>query len=72
MTFEDYLEKSGTACGIEFRLVAVKSDGPICFYIHPTGKDGETVDFRVQGNTLIQIECAVDPDSPEKQPEVSA
>ena len=33
----------------------VKADGSVSFYIHPYGKDGDTLDFRVEGNILIPI-----------------
>lgn len=51
VTFEDYLiSQKGV---IDFSLRAeVTSDG-VCFYIHPSDVDGDTMDFFVRGNTLI-------------------
>jgi hypothetical protein len=30
-------------------------DGSVKFYIHPSGKDGITLDYEVKGNELTQI-----------------
>ena len=30
------------------------TQAPVCFYIHPSGVDGETLDFAVDGNNLSQ------------------
>lgn len=51
-TFEDYL-RSQMIQGIDFRIrVITRMDGKLVFYIHPLEKDGETLDFMVEGNKL--------------------
>jgi hypothetical protein len=54
MTFEEYLRQELARSGaIDFRFRAtVNADGSVSFYVHPLGKDGDTRDFIVSGNTL--------------------
>ncbi|ALF52957.1 hypothetical protein ACX27_14785 [Nostoc piscinale CENA21] len=40
---------------IDFSLRAEHRDGGWLFYIHPQGVNGETWDFRVNGNQLTNI-----------------
>ena len=54
-TLQDYLTKEGNeGMKTEFRLVASKqrSDKVVTIYIHPLGKDGQSLDFEIDGNTL--------------------
>jgi hypothetical protein len=53
--FQDYLTKEGNeGTKTEFRLVASKqrSNKVVTIYIHPLGKDGQSLDFEIDGNTL--------------------
>jgi len=55
MTLQDYLTKEGNeGMKTEFRLVASRqrSDKVVTLYIHPLGKDGQSLDFAIDGNTL--------------------
>lgn len=36
--------------------VQVEMDGAVTFYIRPQDKNGETLDFRVMGNTLTPLQ----------------
>lgn len=56
-TFEKFLSDVLDKGHCDFSLMAKKSQqGEVTFYIHPNNIDGETVDFVVQGNTLIPIQ----------------
>lgn len=52
-TLEQYFHENMDRDTIDF-LVRARSfgSGRVGFYIHPDGRDGETLDFMVQGNTL--------------------
>lgn len=53
MTLEEYLRAEWQRSGaIDFRIRATVSGAGLSFYIHPIGKDGDTRDFVVDGNTL--------------------
>jgi hypothetical protein len=53
MTFEEYLKKHHDLKIIDHALrAAVDEKGQVTFYIHPADRDGDTLDFLVQGNTL--------------------
>lgn len=58
MTFEDYLKNCVDAGITEFRLVASKTH-PLGtnakIYIHPLGKDGESKDYYVTDNVLVDV-----------------
>lgn len=56
MTLERYFKINGKKDIIDFSLRAQVSGGIVNFYIHPIGKDGETLDFYVFGNDLIPKE----------------
>jgi hypothetical protein len=56
MTLEQYLNNESMEFKIDFSIrVYAWNDGKPHFYIHPTGKDGKTLDFEVNGNQLIPI-----------------
>ncbi|MCG5241386.1 DUF2829 domain-containing protein [Azospirillum doebereinerae] len=58
-TFEQYLRDASGADVIDFRLRATSIAGqPTTFYVHPLGKDGETLDFTVIGNALVPNSAA--------------
>lgn len=52
-TLEQYFHENMDRDVVDF-LVRARSfgSGRVGFYIHPDGRDGETLDFMVQGNTL--------------------
>lgn len=56
MTMEAFL-KECLEKNVEVRLVPQQDgpEGPITFYAHPMGVDGPTVDFSVQGNSLVPV-----------------
>ena len=52
-TLEAYLRDANSKGIIDHSIRAmVHANGEIVFYIHPTGKDGDTKDFAVKDNTL--------------------
>ena len=54
MTLEDYLKNNTQTFG-EHRLKAtVNTDGTVELYIHPYGKDGDTVDYTVNDSNLTE------------------
>ena len=55
---QDYLEMNAAKDIIDFRFRANPVDGAVHIYIHPIGKDGETLDFYVSGNALIDKQLA--------------
>ncbi len=52
-TLEQYIHENMDRDVVDF-AVRVRSygNGKVGFYIHPEGRDGETLDFVVEGNTL--------------------
>jgi hypothetical protein len=54
-SFEQYLKDEFEEGKIDFsiRISQVGEDGHPVFYIHPTGKNGTTLDFVVLDNCLI-------------------
>ncbi len=53
-TLEQYLRDASVDNTIDFRIRATAyTSAPTSFYIHPQGKDGETLDFTVIGNALV-------------------
>lgn len=52
-TFARYLYEGHKRNVTDFRLAVREVDGVMQFYIHPLGRDGETVDFFAVGNHLI-------------------
>ncbi len=55
-TIEQYLRDCLKQNIIYFSIRATEDDtGMIRFYIHPAGKDGDTLDFSVVGNELRTI-----------------
>lgn len=52
-TLEQYIHENMDRDVIDFSVRARSfGSGRVGFYIHPDGRDGETLDFMVQGNTL--------------------
>ena len=52
-TLEQYFHENMDRDVIDFSVRARSfGSGRVGFYIHPDGRDGETLDFMVQGNTL--------------------
>ncbi|CAO3428679.1 hypothetical protein [Azospirillum argentinense] len=52
-TLEQFFRDAASASIIDFALRATVVDGErVTFYVHPHGKDGETLDFTVTGNVL--------------------
>jgi hypothetical protein len=52
-TLEQYLVDAAKAGAIDHSLrVRLQSDGGCTFYIHPSGRDGQTLDFVVGGNSV--------------------
>lgn len=56
MTLQEYLNTEFDEGKIDFsiRVYGINNGRPE-FYIHPTAKDGKTVDYRVKGNELEEI-----------------
>lgn len=53
-TLETYFRDAAAASTIDFALRATAIEGqPVTFYIHPHGKDGETLDLTARGNVLL-------------------
>lgn len=52
-TLEQYFHENMDRDVVDFSVRARSfGSGRVGFYIHPDGRDGETLDFMVQGNTL--------------------
>lgn len=62
-TLQEYPEGADAAGNIDHSIRArVDASGVVSFYIHPSGADGETMDFTVKGNVLTPvIESAASP-----------
>ena len=57
-TLSQYLEDNIKECVIDHTIRARKDDyGNIVFYIHPANVSGDTLDFIVDGNKLLQMNC---------------
>lgn len=58
-TLQQYLEQNVAHGVIDFDLRAnVDADtGEVTFYIHPEGKDGETLDWVTEGNQVRSRWC---------------
>lgn len=55
-TITEYLEQYEKQGVIDFTVRTYKDNsGQIRFYIHPTGKDGDTLDFVPKGNELSTV-----------------
>lgn len=52
-TLEQYLKDDHDRGVVDHSIRAHEHEGKVTFYIHPSGKDGDTLDFQVQGNVLI-------------------
>lgn len=57
-TLEQYLKDAHDAGAIDHSLrVRVGAQGDVLFYIHPSGRDGETLDFVVGGNAVSLVKA---------------
>jgi hypothetical protein len=55
-TLEDYFKENFEEGRVEFSVMAnINNDNKVEFYIRPTDKDGETIDFVVEGNSLRRV-----------------
>ena len=55
-TLEEYLLENLKNLVIDHAIRAnINAEGAITFYIHPNGVDGDTLDFKVNGNTLQKL-----------------
>ena len=58
--FQEFLRDCMNA-GCEVRLVALsEGENSITFYAHPLGRDGATMDYRVEGDTLTRIRAPLE------------
>ena len=55
VTLEAYLRKNLKRMVIDHSIRAEVRDGKVQFYLHATGNDSDTLDFRVEGDTLIPL-----------------
>lgn len=54
MTLEEYLKRCHDDGATDHALRATVDDrGAVTFYIHADGRDSDTLDFAVEGNTLV-------------------
>lgn len=52
-TLEKYFRDADASGAIDHSVRArVGADGAVTFYIHPSGRDGQTLDFVVGGNSV--------------------
>ena len=58
MTFEEYLIEAQKKRIIDFAFRATQTDDGIQIYIYPNGKDGDSIDFKVENNNLVLISVA--------------
>lgn len=55
-TLEQYLRENCDRFGIDHALRArIIETGECVFYVHPATGPGDTLDFRVEGNSLIPL-----------------
>jgi len=55
-TLQGYFERGEKAGIIDYNLRVVRSPrGDLDFYLHPTGKDGETGDFTVTADRVFAL-----------------
>lgn len=58
-SLEQYLSDAMDRGVIDHALRAHRGlDGKVTFYIHPSGVDGETLDFVVRGNAMVPNVCS--------------
>jgi len=56
-TFQEYLERAEKAGVIDLSLRIIRTpEGALDFYIHHTGRDGETGDFTVNGGFVRKLD----------------
>lgn len=57
INLEDFFRSNFDDLMIDYSIrVQIELNGEVTFYIRPQDKDGETLDFRVMGNTLIPLQ----------------
>jgi hypothetical protein len=55
-SLEQYFRSDLQRLVLDHRIRAqLDAKGDVVFYIHPDGRDGDTLDFKVVGNTLTQL-----------------
>lgn len=58
-SLHDYLSDADSNGTLDHSMRATKgADGQIRFYIHPAGRDGETLDFELVGSQVLPIASA--------------
>lgn len=61
-SFGQCLKENVEAEAIDFQVRArIEGERKVCFYIHPDSKDGETADFFIREDTLLDGESLVIP-----------
>ena len=59
-TLEDYLKSQIPIAVKDFRLRAEVVEGGVKFYIHPQDVSGDTLDYKVTGNSLECVTQTLD------------
>ena len=55
-TLEEYLLENLKNLVIDHVIrININAEGEVTFYIHPDGVGGDTLDFKVKGNTLQKL-----------------
>lgn len=58
--FQEFLRWcADSGCEVRLRVLSEGENG-ITFYAHPFGRDGATVDYRVEGDTLTRIRAPLE------------
>lgn len=58
-TLEQYLKDNTVNGVIDHSIRAQVTPEGVTFYIHPSDRDGDTLDFRVEGNVLAPAGWAI-------------
>lgn len=53
-TLEEFIRENVARGVIDFDMRATVVDDVVSFYIHPEATSGDTLDFRVVGNTCLE------------------
>jgi len=61
MTFEEYLRAAAADDGFDHTLRCEVQGFGVTFYVHPSDRDGETLDFIVHGNALRHRDTSASP-----------
>lgn len=59
-SFEEYLRKELSEGKIDFQIRITHMDGVLRFYIHPEGRNGDTIDLIVNDNQLYMVQQLTD------------